>query len=137
MDERMIVGPDPLDDLHSWIVTMGVNGDESSAGSECASERRDHALGLEFERRARPVRLRSDHQVVIGLCATRPRNDRIEQEAMIFAIEHEDDRAFVDWIAGAGAYRRFPILTQERLKADDLLLELVRRIAEQRQLVPN
>src|SRR5262249_24572659 len=69
--------------------------------------------------------------------ASRPWYDRIEQETMIFAVKHEDDRQLVNRVAGTRADGRFTILTQERFKTDDLLLELVRRIAEQRQLTPN
>src|SRR6516165_10063181 len=86
---------------------------------------------------ARAIGLRRDHQVIIGLRAARPRNDRVKQETMVFAIEHEDDRALVNRIARAGADGRFPILAQELLETDDLLLELMRRIAGQRQFVPN
>ena len=106
-----------------------MDGDEPPAGAERAGERRDNALGLEVERRAGAVGLRGDDEVVIGARAAGARNDRIEQEAMVVAIEHEHHRPLVDRVAGARRDAGFPVLRQKRLERDDLLLEAVRRIA--------
>ena len=69
VDERMVVRPDFLDDFHAGIVTVRMDGDEPPAGAERAGERRDHALGLEVERRAGAIGLRGDDEVIIGACA--------------------------------------------------------------------
>ena len=137
MDERIVVRPDLLDDFHAGIVAVRMDADQPAAGAERLGQRPDHALGLEVERGAGAIRLRGDDQIVIGDGAAGLRNDRVEQEAVVLAIDHQHDRPLVDRIAGARADAGFPVLRQERLQIDDLLLEAVRRIAVQRQLVPH
>src|SRR5215471_19555414 len=137
VDERIVARPDLLDDFHAGIVTVRLNADQPAAGTERARERRDHALRLELERSARPIGLRGDDQIVVGERAAWLRNDRIEQEAMILAIDDEYHRALIDRIAGARANASLPILRQERFEIHDLLLEAMRRIAGQRQFVPD
>ena len=125
------------DDIHAGIVAVRMNGDQPAAGTERACQRRDHALGLEIERSARAIGLRGDDQIVIGDRAARLRNDRIEQEFVVFAIDHQHDRALIDRVAGLGADSRLPVLRQERFEIGDLLLEAVGRVAGERQLVPD
>src|SRR5207248_9284764 len=57
VDEGMVVGPDFLDDFHPRILAVGVNRNEPSARTERPRQRYDYALGLEFERCPRPIRL--------------------------------------------------------------------------------
>ena len=128
----MIVRPYFLDDLHAGVVAVRMNGDEPAAGAERARQRRDHALGLELQRGAGAIGLRGDHQVVIGGGAAGPGNDRVEQEAVVFAIDDEHDRALIDRIAGARADAGFPVVCQETFEIDDLLLEAVGGIAGER-----
>src|SRR5262245_22817527 len=111
--------------------------DQPSARSQRTGQRRDYALRLEFERSARAIWLRRDDEVVIGDRAARLRNDRIEQEFVILAIDHEDHRALVDWIAGFRAHPRLPVLRQKRLEVRDLLLETVSGLSGKRHLVPH
>ena len=101
VDERIVVRPDLLDDFHAGIVAVRMDGDQPAAGAERARQRRDHALGLEFERGARAIGLRGDDEIVIGERAAGFRNDRIEQEAVVLAIDDEHDRPLIDRIAGA------------------------------------
>src|SRR5208283_5543968 len=75
VDERMIVRPYFLDDLHARVLAVRMNGDEPAAGAERARQRRDHALGLELQRGAGAIGLRGDHQVVIGGGAAGPGDD--------------------------------------------------------------
>ena len=114
-----------------------MDGDEPAAGAERARQRPDDALGLEVERGARAIGLRGDDEIVIGERAAGPRNDRVEQEAVIFAIDHQHHRAVIDRVAGARADAGFPVLGEEWFERHDLFLEAVRRIAGQRQLVPD
>ncbi len=55
--ERIVVRPYLMDDFHPGIMTIGVDDDEAPTGSECSRERGEHALGLELERSAGPIRL--------------------------------------------------------------------------------
>ena len=56
---------------------------------------------------------------------------------MVLAIDHQHHRPLVDRIAGLGADAGLPVLVEERHEIGDLLLELVRRRAGQRHLVPD
>src|SRR5262249_35978350 len=89
---------------------MGMSRPPAAAGSQRLGERRDHALGLELERGARAVGLRGDDEVVVRHRAAGPRDDRIEQELVIVAIEHQHHRPFVDRIAGFRADPGLPVL---------------------------
>ena len=59
-------------------------------------------LGFEVERGARAIGLRGDDEIVVGHGAARPRYDRIEQEFVVLAIEHQHDGTFVDGISRFG-----------------------------------
>ena len=126
-----------LDDLHAGIVAVRMDRDQPAARAERVGERRDHALGLEVERGARAIGLRRDDEVVVGDRAARPRDDRVEQELVVVAIDHQHHRPLVDRIAGLRAHPGLPVLRQERHEIGDLLLEPVGRIAGERHLVPD
>ena len=119
------------------IVAVRMDGDEPAAGAERPRQRRDHPLGLEFERGAGAIGLRGDDEIVIGDGAAGPGNDRVEQEPVVLAIDDEHDRTLIHRIAGARAHPGFPVERQERLEIDDLLLEAMRGIADERKLVPD
>ena len=53
------------------------------------------------------------------------------------AVDHQHHRPLIDRIAGLGADAGLPVLRQERHQVGDLLLEIVRGIAGQRDLVPD
>ena len=65
------------------------------------------------------------------------RDDRIEQEFVILPVEHQHDRLLVNRIAALGADAGLPVLGQEILQPGDLLLEIVRGVAGERDLVPD
>ena len=111
--------------------------DQAAARPERARQRRDHALGLEVERGARAIGLRGDHEVVVGDGAARPRHDRVEQELVVLAVDHQHHRPLIHRVAGLRAHARLPVLGEERLEIGDLLLEAVRGRAGERHLVPH
>ncbi len=137
VNERVILWPDFLNHLHARVMTVRMDGDQPAARPERARQRRDHALGLELERGAGAVRLRSDDEIVISAGAPGARDDRIEQETVIVAVNYEHYGPFVDRVAGARGNSGLPVLHQERLKPNDLLFEAVRGITEQGQFVPD
>src|SRR5579884_458239 len=83
VNERIVVRPNLLDDLNARVMAVRVDGDQPAAGAERARQRPDYALGLELQRGARAVRLGSDDEVVIGLCAAGLLNDWIQQKAVV------------------------------------------------------
>ena len=91
--ERIVAGPDLIDDLDPRILAMRMDADQPPAGPQRADQRRHHLRGLEFDAGARPIRLRGNDQIVVGHHAARPRHDRIEQEGMVLAPQGQDDRA--------------------------------------------
>jgi hypothetical protein len=121
VDERMIVRPD------FWMISMPGSWPcewmamSRPPGPSARAKRRDHALGLELERGARAIGLRGDDEIVIGERAAGLWDDRVEQEAVILAIDDEHHRPLVDRVAGARADAGFPVLRQERFEIDDLL----------------
>ena len=84
-------------------------------------------MRMRWSHRARSIRLRCDDEIVIRDGAARLRDDRIEQELVIVAIDHQHDGALVDRIAGLRADAGFPVLREEWFEVHDLGLELVRR----------
>src|SRR4029079_15694574 len=128
---------DLLDDFHPRVVTVGVDRDHAATRTERACKRRQHAFGLEVERRTRAVRLRSDNEIVICNGPARLRYDLIEQEAVIVSVYYQNDGALVDRVAAFCADPRLPVLGEERLEVGELLLEAVRGVAVHRQLFPH
>src|SRR5262245_23168065 len=116
---------------------MRVDCDQPSTGRERTCQRRDHTARLELQRRPRAIGLRGNDQVVLRLGEATTRADLVEQETMIFPIDHQNDWLFVDWIAAGAADPRPPVLREERAKLSNLGFELVRSVAGQRKLVPD
>jgi len=56
---------------------------QHTARSQRARERRDHALRLEIQRRARAVGLRGHHQIEVGACAAAARDHLVEKEPVV------------------------------------------------------
>ena len=137
VNERMIAGPHLLDDLHARIMAVRMDRDQPAARTERPGERRNHPFGLECQRGPRPIWLRGHDQVVTGDRAAGARNGRVEQEAVIGAIDDQHDGALIHRIAGLGADSRLPVLGQERHQVGDLLLEPIGGFADQRLLVPD
>src|SRR5215469_16638507 len=97
-EERIIAGPEALDDLHSRIFATGVDGDEPPSCAQGARERSDHPPRLEVRRGPSAIGLRSDDQVKIGLGTTRSWNDRIKQKAMVLTVNHQHHGTLIDGI---------------------------------------
>src|SRR3981189_1519013 len=55
--ERIIPRPYPVDDLHPWIMAVGVDRDQSAAGADRPCERCNDAFGFKVQGSAGPVRL--------------------------------------------------------------------------------
>ena len=113
-----------------------MDADQPAARPQRLDERRDDLRGLEFEARLGAVRLGGDDEIIVGGDAPRPRQDRIEQKGVILAPEGEDDGPQIDGIARAldpGP----PVFGQKPLEIGDLLGEAVRRVAGERDILPD
>ena len=106
-------------------------------GPKRARKRRDHALDLEVERCAGAIGLRRDHEIVAGDRSAGARQDRLEQEVVVLAIDHQHDRPLERRVAGLRIDAGLPGVAEERLKFGDLGLEFVRVVSLQAQLVPD
>ena len=135
--EGIILGPHLVNDLHARIAPVGMDGDHAAAGAERAGQRRQHALGLELQRRARTIRLRGDHQIVVGHRTARLRDHLIEQELVVVAVQHQHDWPLIDRVAAFRRHLGLPVFAEERLQRRNLLLEAVRGIAVQRHFLPD
>lgn len=134
--EGLLLRPDGADDLHARIAAVGVDADQPPAGAERPGQRRHHLLGLEGGGGAGPVGLRGHHQVEVGAGGAGAGDHRIQQEAVVLAVEHQDRRPLVDRVA-LPADPRLPGLGEEGLELGDLLLEVVRAVAPERRLLPD
>jgi hypothetical protein len=82
------------------------------------------------------VRLGRHDQVVVGAHLARSRQDVVEHEAAVLAVNHQHHRLLVDWVAGLGADAGLPVLGEKRLQGSDLRVELGGAGALQRDLAP-
>ena len=114
-----------------------MDAEQPAAGPQRARQRRHHLGGLELDRHARAVGLRGDDEIVVGARLALARDDIVEQEAEVVAIDDQRHRALVDRVAGLGAVAGLPDLGEQRLERRDLLAELGGRGAGQRHLVPH
>ena len=121
--EWIVVRPDALHDLDAGIVAARMDRDQASARPQRAGERRDDRLRLELGAGARAIGLRGDDEIEIGIRRPRLRDDRIEQELVVLAVDHEHHRPLVDRVAGLRADAGLPVFRQEGLQPGDLLLE--------------
>ena len=135
--ERILVGPELAHDLDARVAAVGVDSEQPAAGSERARERGDHFGRFEPGRRAGAVGLRCDHQVVAGARLPLARNDFVQQEAEVLAIDHQRHRALVDRVAALEAVPRLPVPGEEGLERRDLLAEFVPGGAGQGRFVPD
>ena len=120
----VVVGPNGADDVHPRILAVRMYGDQPAARTERLGEGRDHAFGFELDRRPRPIGLRGDDEVEIGFGPPGPRNDLVEQKAVVLPIEHQRHRSLVERHAGARADAGAPVLLQEGPQIRDLSLEI-------------
>ena len=134
--ERVLVLPDLADDLEARIAAARMDAEQTAARTQRTRQRRHHLGGLELGRHARPIRLRGDDEIVVGARATLVRDDIVEQEAEVVAVDHQRRRPLVDRIAGLGRMPRLPDAGEQRLERGDLLAELGGRGAAQRHLLP-
>ena len=137
VNERIVARPHFLDDFHAQHRGhVMLDTDQPAAGAQSTRQGCHDPLRLEFERGARPIRLRGDDQIIVGERAAGLGNDRIEQEAVILAIDdHHHRHARTPDCRCARSPRPSISWRQERLEIDDLLFEAVRGIAGERQLV--
>ena len=133
----IVAGPDPLDDFHAGIVAVRMDADQPAAGPQRPHQRRHHLRGLELDAGAGAIRLRGDHQVVVGHHPSRPRHDRIEQERVVLAPQRQDDRTLIDRIAGVRTDPRAPVLGEKPFEFADLLGKAVRGVAGERDILPD
>src|SRR5437773_9132000 len=84
-------------------MAVGMNAEQPAALAQRAHQRRYYFLRLEFEPRARAVRLRRDHHVVVGSTLAALRDHLVEKEAVVVAVDHQRDRMVVDRVAGLRA----------------------------------
>ena len=114
-----------------------MDAEQPPAGPQRPRQRRDDARRLEGDGHAGAIGLGGDDEVVVGPRPALARNDVVEQEAEVVAVDDQRDGTLVDGVAGLGGVARLPDLGQERLQRLDLLAELGGRAARQRHLVPH
>src|SRR5579863_10077532 len=112
--ERIFSRPYGLDNLQPRILPVGVDSDQTAPGPQRAPQGGYNALGAEIDAGFRPVWLGGDDEVEIGLGPARARNDRIEQESMVFAVKNQRYGAFIGRHARSGRDARPPVLLQKR-----------------------
>ena len=127
--EGPLVGPDLADDLEAGVAAVGLDAEQPAAGPEAPRERGQNLLHLEVGRHPRAVGLRGDDQIVALARAAGARDDRVEQEPVILAVEHQHRGADVERIAGLRACADPPGVGEGGLKVGDLLVELVGGVA--------
>ena len=116
---------------------VGMNAEQPPARPERPHERRYHARGLELDGHACAIGLRGDHKVVVRAHLALARDDVVEQELEVVAVDDEHDGALVDRVAGFRAVAGLPVAAEERLESGDLLAEIAGGRPRQRHLVPN
>src|SRR5580698_10523795 len=94
--ERIFSGPYRLDNFEAGILPVRVNSYQTAPGPQCPGQRGNDAFGPEIDRGFGTVGLGSDDQVEIGLGTARVRNDRIEQETVVFPIQHDGHWTLID-----------------------------------------
>ncbi len=97
----------------------------------------EHAPRLEADVAAQPERLARQHQVEIRPGRALPRDDGVEQEAAVLAVEHQGGRRLGHHAAGLGAFARPPVLGEEGLQLEDLALELGGGRSLERHFLPH
>src|SRR6516225_11049614 len=135
--ERVFSRPDCLNNLHARILSVGVDPDQSPTGAQAASQWGDDALGAEINSGFRAIGLGCDNQVEIGLGPARPRNDLVEQEAVVLTIDYQGYRPLIKRHARTRADAGAPVLFQKRAQIRDLSLELARRGPPQAHFMPD
>src|SRR6201990_502137 len=135
--ERIFSRPDCPDHFHARILTMGMDTDQAPPGPKRPCQGRNDPFCPKIDRGQGAVWLGCNNEVEIGLGLPRPWNGGIQQEPVVLAIEHEHDGPLVERHGGAWADRGAPVLFEEWPELGDLLLELARRGAPQRNLVPD
>src|SRR5262249_58735726 len=100
-------------------------------------ERSDDLRGFELGGNTRPIWLRGNHEVKVCASSTVARNDAVEQETKIIAIDDEYYRAFINGIARFGAVARLPMAAEKWFERVYLITELVRGGAAEGDLMPN
>ena len=93
-----------------------MDGDQSTAWRQSAGQRCHNLGGLEFQRRTSAIGLRGDDQVIFRVGESAARPHLVQQEPMVFAIDHQHDGLFVDGIAAVLAVPGAPVLGKERAK---------------------
>ncbi len=117
-------------------MAAGLHGQQPAARREIARQRREHRARLELGRHARAPRLRGEDQVVAFQHLAGPRDDAVEQEFMILAVDHQHRRPRIDRIAGLRAGPRLPAMRQHRAQRLDLLGVFMGGVAGEPQLLP-
>ena len=102
----------------------------------CRRQGGDDSACLEFERSASAVGLGGNNQVVIGAIGAAARAYGVEQEFMVFPVDRQHYRPFV-YKAAAPPLAHSPMLGEQRLQFGNLDLKIVRRPAEEWQIVPD
>src|ERR1700684_2210007 len=111
--ERIFSRPYRLDNLQSRILAMGVDSDQPAASPQSPPQWGNNASGAEIDARFGPIGLGGDDQVEIGLGPAGPRDDRIEQKAVVLPVKHQRYRALIDRHARAPGDDGPPVLLQQ------------------------
>src|ERR1700722_5091787 len=122
--ERIFSRPYRLDNLQAGILAVGVNSDQPAPGPQSPPPWWNNASGGEINARYGPKGMGSDDQVETGLGPAGPRNNRIKQKPVVFAVKHQRHRPLIDRHAGTGRDAGPPVLLQKRAQFGNLGLEI-------------
>src|SRR5471030_1491516 len=96
MLERTFRRPPAPHNLQSGVVAVRMYAEQTTTWPQTLRQRRDNFGRLEFERRARAIGLGGHDEIVIRRRAAAPRDDGIEQEAVVLAVDDKHRRTLIN-----------------------------------------
>ena len=135
-DEGVFIGPDFADDLQAGVIAVRVETNQTTARPERFGQWRDDLAGLEFDGCAGAVRLRGDNQVKISAHTALLRAHVVQEQLVVFSVDHQHHRALVSQAARGFALFGRPVAGEEGLQIGDLFVEGARGVALQGHLTP-
>src|SRR5439155_8538866 len=119
--ERILARAEPLHALEPRVTPVGLDREQTAGRGEAARERREDLLGLEVRGHAGPPGLRREDEVVAAMLLADMRDDVVEEELVVLAVDDQDGRPHVGRVARLRARPRRPALVEERTERVDLL----------------
>ena len=134
--ERLLFGPDLVDELERRVVAAGLDDEHAPCGSQRTHDRREHLLDLEFRAHAGPPGLRRKREIVVRGKASLLRNHPVHEERMILPVKDEHGRPHIHRVARLLAGADLPAVDEEIVECRELLAEGKRRRPFERDLAP-